>query len=316
MTKKRQDIYESVTNSMIKQLEAGSVPWVQPWSRPEFNLPVSMPNNADTHKGYSGINILLLWIAAYETQRSTHTWLTYKQALKLGGHVRKGETGTTICYANSFTPKAEKLRALETGEDAQQAFCLKKYTVFNADQCEGLDASFFGHLEPLPDCETIPIAEKLIKATGADFSIGGDRAFYMPSADAVQVPPQAYYDEPINWYRTVLHELTHWTGHESRLDRNLKGEFGSKDYAREELVAEMGAAFLCAALGITPTVRHSDYIAHWLKVLKEDKKAIFRAASMASKASDYILNFTPQAKAQELQAEEAGGSPQILELAA
>ena len=295
---KRADLYQSVTDSIIAELEAGRVPWVQPWGRPETTSPLGMPKNADTGRDYSGINILLLWAAAIDTRRTTQTWLTYKQALKLGGHVRKGESGTTVCYADTFIPKNEKLRAQEQGTDPQAIGFLKRYTVFNADQCEGLDPSFFEGVEPLTEREAVPIAENLIAATGADFRIGGDRAFYVPSEDFIQVPHQSAFFEQVNYYRTCFHELGHWTGHTSRLDRNLKGNKGTKLYAKEELVAEMTTAFICAHLGIIPTVRHADYIGSWLQVLKDDKRFVFKAASLASKAADYILKFQTPEKVQ------------------
>ena len=137
----------------------------------------------------------------------------------------------------------------------------------------------------------LPQAEALIRATGADIRIGGNRAFYVPSADYIQVPPPSSYFEPINWHRTVCHELGHWSGAEHRLHRDLSGGFGSASYAREELVAEMAGAFVCATLSIVPTVRHADYIANWLDCLREDNRAIIRAASAASKAADYLLAF-------------------------
>ena len=155
----------------------------------------------------------------------------------------------------------------------------------------GCRAGRAAHRAPLPEREIVPQAEALIAATGADFRIGGDRAFYVPSGDFMQVPPQPAFFEQINYYRTCFHELSHWTGHDTRLARDQSGRFGSKHYAREELVAEMASAFLCAALGIVPTVRHADYLASWLEVLREDNRAIFRAASQASKAADFILGF-------------------------
>ncbi len=288
---KRADLYQSVTDSIISELEAGRVPWVQPWGRPETTSPLGMPSNADTGREYTGINILLLWASAIDTRRTTQTWLTYKQAQKLGAQVRKGETGTTVCYAETFIPKMEKLRAIESGNDPQAIGFLKRYTVFNADQCEGLDPAFFEDVEPLPEREAVPIAETLIAATGADFRTGGDKAYYSPSDDFIQVPHQSAYFEQTNYYRTCFHELGHWTGHKSRLDRNLKGHKGTKLYAKEELCAELSAAFLCAHLGIVPTVRHADYIGSWLRVLKDDKRFVFKAASLASKAADYILKF-------------------------
>jgi len=295
---KNSDLYQSVTDCVIAQLEAGRVPWVQPWGRPEITAPLGLPSNAQTGRNYSGVNILLLWGAAIDTQRTTQTWLTYKQAQSMGAQVRKGETGTTVCYADTFIPKAEKLRAQETGFEPNRIGFLKRYTVFNADQCEGLDPSFFEGVAPLPERELIPRAEKLISATGADFRSGGDRAFYSPSDDFIQVPPQPAFFEQINYYRTCFHELGHWTGHASRLDRDLKGHKGTKLYAKEELCAEMTTAFICAALDILPTVRHADYIGSWLRVLKDDKRFVFKAASLASKAADYILSFeTPAADA-------------------
>jgi antirestriction protein ArdC len=147
---------------------------------------------------------------------------------------------------------------------------------------------------PLADCETIPHAEALIRATGADFRIGGDQAFYVPSQDFIRIPHQSAFTEQINYYRTAFHELGHWSGHASRLARDLTTSFGTKDYAREEMVAEMATAFICASLGIVPTVRHADYLGNWLQVLREDVRAIVKAASLASKASDYILSFQPK----------------------
>lgn len=290
----RRDLYQDVTDKIIAQLEAGAVPWVQPWGHDHIKTPMGLPKNAATCNTYSGINILLLWGAAIENARTTQLWLTFKQALSLGGCVRKGERGTPICYADTFIPKAEAEKALQTGDDPQRVGFLKRYTVFNADQCEGLPDEFLANPQPLPEREIIPRAEQLIEATGADFRIGGDRAFFVPSEDFIQVPSQPAFREQINYYRTCFHELGHWTGHTSRLDRNLTTNKGTKDYAREELVAEMASAFVCAAQDITPTVRHADYIADWLTVLRNDKRAIFKAASLASKAADYILAFETQ----------------------
>lgn len=287
----RGDLYQEVTDKIVSELEAGRAPWAQPWGAPGAGAPIGLPTNGATGRRYSGINILLLWGAAIEDGRSCQTWLTFKQALSLGGAVRKGERGTIVVYADRFTPKAEAERAAETGEDPAQVPFLKRYTVFNADQCDGLPEEIAATAPPLPEREIIPRAEALIEATGADFRIGGGRAFYVPSQDFIQVPPQPAFFDQVNYYRTCFHELGHWTGHKSRLDRLMKGRYGSKDYAREELVAEMAAAFICAAQSIAPTVRHTDYIATWLDVLREDKRAIFRAASQASRAADYVLAF-------------------------
>jgi antirestriction protein ArdC len=252
-----------------------------------------MPKNAATGRQYSGINILILWGAVIEHGFPVQSWLTFRQALSLGGNVRKGEHGTTVVYADRFVPEDEKKRARETGEDAQAIPFLKRFTVFNLAQCEGLSHEL-AIAPPAPEPGLIePTVEALIKATEIDFRIGGNRAFYAPTENYVQVPPPQAYFEPINWHRTALHELGHASGHLSRLNRDLSGSFGSKKYAFEELIAEMNAAFCCASLGIVPTVRHADYIGSWLEVLREDNRAIVRAASQASKAADYLLGFLP-----------------------
>jgi antirestriction protein ArdC len=168
--------------------------------------------------------------------------------------------------------------------------------VFNTDQCENLPPELTSAPVPVPEGLILPHAKALIAATGADFRLGGDHAFYNTVDDFIQVPrPEAYF-EPINWHRTAVHELGHWSGHPSRLGRDLSGNFGSTLYAKEELVAEMTSAFVCASLGIVPTVRHADYIGSWLEVLRDDDRAIMRAASAASKAADYLLAFRPDAE--------------------
>ena len=224
-------------------------------------------------------------------------WLTFRQALKLGAHVKKGEKGTTVVYADRFIPYRERERAAEDGDEPAAIPFLKRFTVFNADQIEELPADISPTPQPVPDNLILPQAEALFCATGADIRIGGNRAFYIPSADYIQVPPPSSFFEPINFHRTVCHELGHWSGAEHRLNRDLSGNFGSSSYAREELVAEMCGAFVCAALGIVPTVRHADYLGTWLDVLREDNRAVIRAASAASKAADYLLAFLPQSPA-------------------
>lgn len=287
----RANLYDEITDKIIAELEAGRVPWVQPWGTEAAKAPLSIPRNAASARPYSGINVLILWGAVIEHGFAGQSWLTFRQALALGGHVRKGERGTTIVYADRFVPADERRRAREMGEEAQAVPFLKRFTVFNTDQCDGLPADV-ATTTPMPVPGMIePQVEALIKATGIDFRIGGNRAFYMPAEDYVQVPPPAAYFEPINWHRTALHELGHASGHPSRLNRDLGGSYGTKKYAFEELIAELCAAFSCASLGIVPTVRHADYIGSWLEVLRDDNRAIVRAASQASKAADYLLGF-------------------------
>ncbi|KJV40224.1 ArdC family protein [Brevundimonas sp. KM4] len=287
----RASLYDDITDKIIAELEAGRAPWVQPWGSSAAKAPLAMPCNAATGRHYSGINVLILWGAVIQHGFPDQSWLTFRQALSLGGNVRRGEHGTTVVYADRFTPEDEKRRARETGEDAAAIPFLKRFTVFNAAQCDGLPDNIAAIAPPPPPGLIEPRVEALIEATGIDFRIGGDRAFYVPAHDYVQVPPPQAYFEPINWHRTALHELGHASGHASRLGRDLTGGFGTKKYAFEELVAEINAAFCCASLGIVPTVRHADYIGAWLEVLREDNRAIVRAASQASKAADWLLGF-------------------------
>jgi antirestriction protein ArdC len=232
--------------------------------------------------------------AVIERGFSTQNWLTFRQTLGLGGNVRKGEHGTTVVYGDRFVPDEERQRAERDGDEPNAIPFLKRFTVFNTDQCENLPRELTSAPASVPEGLILPHAEALIAATGADFRTGGDRAFYSPNYDFIQVPRPEAYLEPINWHRTALHELGHWTGAAQRLDRDLSGSFGSKKYAQEELVAEITSAFVCASLGIVPTVRHADYIGSWLEVLREDDRAIVRAASAASKAADYLLAFRPE----------------------
>lgn len=279
-------LYDEVTATIIGQLEAGIVPWVKPWNASAAG--VGLPRNAVTGRAYSGINILILWGAVVDGGYPAQDWLTFRQALAAGGCVRKGERGRTIFYADSFTPR-ERDGDAQTHErdEARPIRFLKRFTVFNVAQCDGLPERFTA-AAPLPEREPHEAAEALIAASGADFRVGGAEAFYTPTHDYIAVPPQPAFHQPIDYYRTALHELGHWTGHVSRLDRDQSGGFGTPAYAREELCAELASAYLCAALGIVPTVRHADYIGHWLTVLRADNRAIFKAASHASKAADYL----------------------------
>lgn len=297
--RKRETIYQEVTDRIVTELEAGRVPWVQPWGTPNAEAGLGLPKNASTTKSYSGVNILILWGGVIARGFTCQNWVTFRQAKQMGGAVRKGERGTTVCYADRFIPKSELERATLQNDEPEAVPFLKRYTVFNVDQCDGLPESAYQGAVSLPEREVIPHAESLIEATGADFRVGGSKAFYVPSADFIQVPPQPAFHEQINYYRTCFHELGHWTGHTSRLNREFKGRFGSNAYAREELVAEMASAFVCATLGIFPTVRHADYIGSWLELLKEDNRAIFRGASQASKAADFVLAFANQGTEQE-----------------
>lgn len=290
--KPRRDLYTEITNRIIAELEAGVAPWARPWGKANTGA-IALPHNASSRRAYSGVNVLILWGEAQAKGYSSAGWLTFNQARDVGGNVRKGEKGTLIVYSDRFIPKAEAAK----GDDARPVWFLKSFVVFNLDQIEGCD-----HLRsaaaPMTEREQHEAAESLIAATGVRFQIGGDKAFYAPALDMIQMPPQIAFHDQINYYRTAFHELGHATGAKHRLDRKLLNAFGTKDYAREELVAEMCAAFTCASLGIQPTVRHADYIGSWLAVLKEDNRAIFRAASQASKAADWIMSHHQEEVAQ------------------
>ncbi|WP_416464889.1 ArdC family protein [Sphingomonas sp. VDB2] len=244
----RTNLYDEVTARIIAELEAGRFPWVQPWGCPDGDgsaISPGLPRNALTARRYSGVNVLILWGAVIEQGYPSQAWLTFKQALEAGGCVRKGERGTTVVYADRFTPEAEKVRAVETGGDAKTIPFLKRFTVFNVAQCEGLRPGLAPDPVPLPERQIVPIAEEVIAASGIAFRVGGNRAYYVPAQDYVQVPPQPAFFEQINYYRTCLHELCHGSGHPSRLNRNLVNSFGSKDYAREELIALSGQSAPC-----------------------------------------------------------------------
>lgn len=287
--------YDEITQAIIADLKAGRFPWAQPWGATGVAAPIGLPRNAASARAYSGINILILWGAAVARGFSCQNWLTFRQAAALGGAVRKGERGTTVVYADRFVPKADA--ASGSAGDPRAIHFLKCFTVFSTDQCDGLPEGLATVPPPLPEGMILPRVQALIAASGADLRIGGDQAYYAPSIDIVQVPrPEAFF-HAIDWHRTALHELGHWTGHRSRLARDQQGRFGSPGYAREELVAELCAAFCCATLGIRPTVRHADYLGGWLDVLREDARAIVRAASAASKAADLLLGFLPAAPA-------------------
>jgi antirestriction protein ArdC len=185
----RTSLYADITNEIIAELEQGRLPWVQPWGSAAANAPFELPKNADTGRNYSGINVLILWGAVIQHAFSGQSWLTFRQALSLGGAVRKGEHGVTVVYADRFVPDSERLRAEEDGTEANAIPFLKRFTVFNSDQCQGLPNDIAGTPRPIPEGLIQPRAKALIKATGLDFRIGGGRAFYDPRHDFVQVPP-------------------------------------------------------------------------------------------------------------------------------
>lgn len=303
-TSPREDVYSRVTARIVADLEQGTRPWLKPWSVTHTAGRITRPLRANGQP-YRGMNVLLLWGEAVANGYTAPIWMTYKQAQELGGQVRKGERGSLVVYANSVT----KTETDEKGDEHERSIpFMKGYTVFNVEQVDGLPAHYYAQpAQPLPPVQRIEAADRFAAATGATIRHGGNRAFYAPVLDFVQMPPFEAFKDAESYYATLTHELTHWTGHASRCARDFeKGHrFGSEGYAFEELVAELGAAFLCADLGITPETRadHAAYLASWLKVLKQDKRAIFSAAAHAQRAADYLLALSQPREAQnEIQA--------------
>jgi antirestriction protein ArdC len=279
----KSDLYAKVSARIVAELEKGAAPWVKPWSAtPGANTPC----NAVSNRPYSGCNVVLLWMAQAAGYR-TPRFLTFKQALELGGNVRKGEHGTKV-----FFVKQLQVRDQAAGDETATRLVpmLREYTVFNVDQCENLPESV-NTGKPMrvrnPDTRD-ELADAFLHMTGADIREGHGEAYYVPSRDFISMPAFEAFNGADHFYNTAFHELAHWSGHGSRLDRNLKNRFGSRNYAAEELIAELGAAFLCAEFGFDGDVRSAGYIASWIELLKTDKRAFFTACSHASKAADYL----------------------------
>jgi len=297
----RADVYTRVTDRIVADLERGVRTWLKPSSADHASDRLAALPMRHNGTLYRGVNVLLLWGEALEKGYSLTRWMTYKQAEALGGHIRKGERGAMVVYADTFSKTEEN----DKGEEVERAVpFMKAYTVFNVEQIEGLPALYYTPDAPRDEgrsLELVEEAEEFFNATGATFRHGGSRAFYAPSADFIQLPaPEAFRDAE-SYAATKAHELVHWTGHAQRMAREFGKRFGDQAYAFEELVAELGAAFLCADLGVTPEVRedHAGYLAHWLDVLKEDKRAIFSAAAHAQRALDYLHGLQGKAREEE-----------------
>ena len=273
------EIYERVTNQILADLKAGAAPWVKPWA-------VALPRNVVSSRTYSGANVLLLWGAAMEHGYQVPGWLTYKQATELGGHVRKGEHGQFVVYAGQVVTEDKT-----TGETSSYSF-LKHYRVFNVEQCDGLPEHLTAKPAPRPEHERLAGAESFFDAIPARVEHGGPKASYSPSRDTIYIPDRMAFETAAHYYATRAHETIHWSGHKSRLDRDLSSRFGGHGYAAEELVAELGAAFTCAHLGLKAELRHAGYIGSWIKLLGDHSRAIFTAASKASAATDYLIDLS------------------------
>ena len=274
------DLRQNITDTIVESLEKGTAPWVQSWDGTN-----GYPRNGDSGRLYSGINVLLLTIAGMDY--NSNEWFT-RNSIKKAGATWSGK-GTAIVFFQ-MVKRNDPMKRVDpkTGKIAKVMFPFMRYfKVWNRDQCVGLPEQ---EVKEVSEFDRDTNAEQFIDKTGAEIRYGKDRAFYAPSKDIINLPDAESFTDAGSFYATSLHELGHWTGHETRLNRQLKNSHGSEDYAKEELIAELTAAFLCAELGIDGELQHPEYIASWIKVLKNDKQAIFKASSKATKAADYLHN--------------------------
>jgi antirestriction protein ArdC len=293
-TSPRRDIHQQVTDTIIRQLESGTVPWHQPWNGGPERL-LSIPKNFNTGKKYRGINILLLWVSALDQKFDSGDWASLKQWNERKESIRKGEKGSMIVYYDTFEKEVE-------GEVQKIPF-LKTSYVFNRCQLASYQPQKAVDASPVQSLvEKIDQLDQFVQNTNAIIEHAGSQAYYRPSQDKIVLPAPAAFIDTDNYtategyYSTLLHELTHWTSHPSRLNRKVGKKFGDNGYAVEELVAELGAAFLCSEFAIQTADKgnHASYIAHWLNVLKENKHCLITAASEASKACGYLQGLQPQ----------------------
>jgi antirestriction protein ArdC len=296
----RADVYTRITNTILAELEQGTRPWFKPWSAEHAAGRITRPLRANGIP-YRGINVLMLWAEAESKGYTAPIWITYNQALDLKAHVRKGEQGSLVVFASKTT--RTEINAATGDETERDIPFLKGYTVFNVEQVEGLPAQYYATAEKTLDpVERIAHADAFLAATGARVGHGGNRAFYSGSEDRIQMPLFEAFRDAESYYATLAHETVHWTRHKTRLDRDFgRKRWGDEGYAMEELVAELGSAFLSSDLYLTPEVMpdHAAYIASWFKVLKEDKRAIITAAANAQRAADFLHRLQPQQQVAE-----------------
>ncbi|MFH0297869.1 zincin-like metallopeptidase domain-containing protein [Bradyrhizobium sp. 31Argb] len=289
----RADIYARITDRIVADLERGVRPWIKPWNAAgRITRPLR-------HNGmpYQGINVVLLWSEAMARGFTSPIWMTFRQSLELGGHVRKGESGTIVVYAN----KINKTETDEHGDEVERAIpFLRAYTVFCVDQIDNLPDHYYERPAP-----TIAPAQRLVHAdaffanTGATIRHGGDKAFFVPSLDLIQMPPFESFRDAESYTATLAHECVHWTASAGRANRDLSRYAKDRsERTREELVAELGACFLCVDLGIVPELEpradHASYLFSWLTLLSNDKRFIFSAAAHAQRAVTYLHELQPK----------------------
>ncbi len=293
------DLYATVTNQIIAALEAGTPPWVCPWSRTPGG---ATPSNLTTHRPYRGINVLLLNLQQLTRGYPSNRWLTFQQAQSVGARIRRGESGTRIVFFKLLERDDPTTPRPMPDSKRKVIPLLRSFTVFNAAQADDLPEQLSEHPKVPADWSPLAAAEDLVQASGAQIQHGGDLAWYSPALDLIQMPPATSFNGQASYYSTLLHELTHWTGHSSRCNRLQSSRQHIEAYAFEELVAEMGSAFISGHCGAAGTLHHASYIQAWLQALRDDRRLVFTAASMAQRATDFLL---PQARPQAVDAEEA-----------
>lgn len=289
------NICQRVTDRIVASLETGCIPWKRPWRDCADPLPL----NAASSRPYRGVNFISLQLQAHACGYHVNRWLTYRQATDAGGQVRKGETGVPVVYwrLRRVDARAETQPWPEENDiNSRVVPLLRAYTVFNVAQIDGLPAAISEPEATPTNWSPEEAVERMLDDTDADLRHGGNRAFYNLADDFIQLPERYAFGSSADYYATALHELVHWTAHPSRLCRNLRGRFGDASYAMEELVAELGSAFLCAALRLEGDLQHDSYVGHWLRVLRSDKRAILIASAKAQNAADYLAAFTAQAQ--------------------
>ncbi|WKL23722.1 zincin-like metallopeptidase domain-containing protein (plasmid) [Agrobacterium tumefaciens] len=296
----RIDIYTRITDRIVEDLEKGVRPWIKPWSVANTDGRITRPMR---HNGlpYSGLNVLLLWSEQVSRGFSNSMWMTFKQALELGGVVRKGETGSMVVFASRFTKSVVDGK----GHDVEREIpFLKAYSVFNIEQIDGLPETYYAPPTTVLDpVERIESADRFFKATGAVIRHGGNQAYYSPVMDYIQMPPIEVFRDAAGYAAVLSHEATHWTAAKHRVGRDLSRYAKDRtERAREELIAELGSCFLCADLGIAPELEprpdHASYLQSWLSVLANDRRAIFQAAAHAQRAVSFLHSLQPKADLQ------------------
>lgn len=295
---KNRNPHADITQAILADLKEGVAPWVKPWQNVERAGHVLIPHNAASGRPYSGGNVFMIWLAMYKNPAWTvPAFLTFKQALDAGGNVRKGEKGTRVYYVGEFTPKDAPPPA--DGEEARAVKFLKTATVFNIAQCDGLDMAKV--TAALDGDRGFPgVIGEFYDATGAHVVHGTNSPCYVPSRDMIMLPDLEQFASENDYHATRLHELVHWTGHKSREDRHAGLQrYGDRAYAAEELVAELGAALLCAELGITGRLQHAEYIGHWIKLMEDHERAFMAAASKAQAAVNHLRGLCLAAPARQ-----------------